>query len=283
MSKRSYYCLIAGLPDLFFNENKTGFSSMDFRNELKHQLSITDFNLAKLLYLPYDNTNLLNLLFHKNTPFILAGNYKKEILENGISSSLHIPDYMNRFVLWAKKTESNTLNLQARNKLLSLFYEHVLTCENIFLKEWFTFELNIKNILTSINCRQFNYTTEGHIIQVEQNNTVFSLLSKKHLKSNLFEEEIPFADQIFRIAESNSNLKEKENATDKIFWAYLDDQTFFHYFTIEKILSYIIKIGIIERWMKLNAETGKVLLNQLIKELKDSYKFTEEFSTVKYN
>ncbi|NQU86883.1 MAG: DUF2764 family protein, partial [Mariniphaga sp.] len=110
---------------------------------------------------------------------------------------------------------------------------------------------------------------------------VYSLLISKRLKHEFFEEELHFSDHIFRVAESNTSPEEKEKAIDKILWAYLDEQTFFHYFTVEKILSYIIKLSIIERWMKLDAETGKALLNKLIEELKLSYTFPEEFSTVK--
>ena len=281
MSKKNYYCLVAGLPDLFFNESKQGFSSLDFKNELQYQLSKTDLELVKLLYLPNDNKNLLNLLFEKNEPFNKLGNYEKEFLENQILQPVEIPNYMTRFLKWAKNLETRELNLQIENKLHSLFYEYALLTKNNFLNEWFKFELNIKNILTAFNCVQFNYSTEKHLIQVSQNNTVYSLLISKRLKHELFEEELPFSDQIFRVAESNTSPEEKEKAIEKILWAYLDEQTFFHYFTIEKILSYIIKLGIIERWMKLDAETGKALLNKLIEELKLSYTFPEEFSTVK--
>ncbi len=281
MLKSEYYCLVAGLPDLFFNESKQGFNRLDFRNELQHQLSKTDFELVYLLYLANDNKNLLNLLFEKNEPFNKLGNYEKEFLENQILQPVELPDYMNSFLLWAKKLETHELNFQIENKLNSLFYEFALSTKNIFLNEWFKFELNIKNILTAFNCIQFNYSPEKHLIQISQNKTVYSLLISKRLKHESFEEELPFSDQIFRVAESNTSPEEREKAIDKILWAYLDEQTFFHYFTIEKILSYIIKLGIIERWMKLDAETGKALLNKFIEELKLSYTFPVEFSTVK--
>lgn len=281
MLKKDYYCLVAGLPDLFFNENKLGVDSLDFFNELKHQLSKTDYELVKLLFLQFDNENLLNLIFEQNKPFNLLGNYTEKILEKQIAQPVEIPDYMTRFLRWTKNQETRKLNLQIENRLHSLYFEYALTTTNIFLNEWFKFELNIKNILTAFNCKQFNYSIETHLIPAGKNNTVYQLLIHNHLKHEYFEEELPFAEQIFRIAESNATPEEKEKAIDKIRWDYLDEQTFFHYFSIEKILSYIIKLGIIERWMKLDAETGKALLNKLIEELKLSYTFPEEFSTIK--
>jgi len=281
MFKKNYYCLVAGLPDLFFNENKTGFSCLDFKNELQFQLNNSDLELAKIFYLKYDNQNLLNLLFEKNEPFHLLGNYKEEFLENQIIKPDEVPDYMACFLKWAKNQETLELNLQVENKLQSLYYEYTLTSKNSFLHEWFAFEQNIKNIITAFNCKQFNYSPEKHLIPTSINTTVYSLLINKRLKTEFFEDELPFADQIFRISESNSGIEEREKAMDKIRWEFLDERTFFHYFTIEKILSYIIKLDLVERWMKLDIETGKTLLMKLIEDIKLSYTFPEEFSIVK--
>ena len=281
MLKKEYYCLVAGLPDLFFNENRSEFDSLIFKNELKLQLRKSDFELAKLLYLKYDNENLLNLLFVKNEPFNSLGNYSKDFLEAQMENPIKIPDYMIDFIRWNNKQEIHELNLKTENKLHSLFYEYLVSTKNQFLSEWFSFELNIKNILTVFNCEHFKYETEKHLICVGQNNLVYSLLINERLKPEYFEEELPFADHIFRVAESKISPEEKEKKIDKILWDYLDEFTFFNYFTIEKILSYIIKLGIIERWMKLDIETGKALLNKLIGDIKLSYTFPEEFSILK--
>ncbi|MCF6358643.1 MAG: DUF2764 domain-containing protein [Draconibacterium sp.] len=281
MLKREYYCLVAGFPDLFFNESKVGFSTLDFIGELKFQLNSADYELVKLLLLQIDNRNILNLLFQLNEPFNLTGNYNQDFLEKQISQPGDLPEYMMRFLKWVKNMEAQELNVEIENKLHSLYFEYATSTKNNFLKEWFTFELNIKNVLTAFNCVQFNYPLEKHLINVGEENTVCSLLMSNRLKYEFFEEELPFADQIFRIAESDASPEEQEKTIDKIKWDYLDEQTFFHYFTIEKILSYILKLTIIERWMKLDIETGKAMLKKLVDELKGSYKFPEEFSTVK--
>ena len=76
--KREYYCLIAGLPDLFFDENKTTVASNVFREELQHQLSPSDYKLVEYLFLPFDNLNLLNVFFGQNKAELLP----REILRN---------------------------------------------------------------------------------------------------------------------------------------------------------------------------------------------------------
>ncbi|MEN8117542.1 MAG: DUF2764 family protein [Bacteroidota bacterium] len=284
MLKKEYYCLVAGLPDLFFNENKPGLNSVAFREELHNQLSEPDFELVKLLFLPYDNRNLVTLYFEKGTAFNELGNYSKKFLEDQLSPQneiVSLPEYMLNFLEWMKDRESQEWNIEVENILNSLFYEYVLKSKNEFLNNWFMFELNCKNILTTFNCVRFNYEISNHLLKTQQNTLVYSLLINKRLKPELYEDELPFNEQVFRIAESDSGMIEKEKALDKVRWDYLDEQTFFHYFTIEKILSFIIKLDITERWLKLDAETGKTMLNRLINDLKTSYEFPEEFSLTK--
>jgi hypothetical protein len=273
--------LVAGLPDLFYNEYKQDINSLRFRNELKHQLNPSDYNFVEYLFLQFDNANLLNLLYNQNKQFNCHAIYQKREIEKKIDLSKELPQYMIDFLKWKKEQDSKEFNLSAENKLHTLFYEYVLQVKNDFLRNWFQFELNTKNLITAINCNKFNYPTENQIILIESNAAVNTLLINNRLKHELFDEELPFSEQIFRLVESDLNLIEKEKALDKIRWNYLDENTFFHYFTIEKVLSYVIKLIIAERWLKLDAKTGKVLLDKLIEELRTSYEFPVEFSLVK--
>lgn len=281
MFKRNYYCLVAGLPDLFFNENRPLISSMDFCEFIKNDVSPADYELIKLILLSDDNKNLLTLLFNQNTDFLNSGNFSKTFLEEQQIQPTEVPDYMVDFLKWIKNSEQKELNILVENKLQNLYYDYVTQTNNVFLRDWFIFDLNIKNTITAINCSRYKYNLKDQLIQIKLNNVVNSLLIKNRFKPEYYEDELPFADEIFRVIESNSILIEKEKTIDQIKWKYLDEQTFFHYFTIEKILSFILKLKITERWMKLDKETGQALLNQLINELKTSYKFPAEFSTVK--
>jgi hypothetical protein len=58
----SYYCLMAGLPDLSLEDNKLSRSVNDFKNELEEVLSAKDKSLMYYFYLKYDCDNILNLL-----------------------------------------------------------------------------------------------------------------------------------------------------------------------------------------------------------------------------
>lgn len=284
MLKREYYCLVAGLPDLIFSENKPGINAFAFKDELKLQLSESDFELSKLLFYPFDNQNLLNIYFNRNAPFNPLGNLAKKYMEEQFSpenEAITLPHYMLQFVIWMEQNEHKEINSEVENILQSLYYEMVLNTKNTFLSQWFSFDLNLKNIFTAYNCVEYDYELASHLIQVPTQSEVYSLLLHKRFKPELFEDELPFHNQIFKIAESELIPIEKEKAIDKLRWDYLDEHTFFYYFSIEKILSYVIKLLITERWMRLDESTGKEMLNKLINDLKTSYNFQEETSLTK--
>lgn len=278
MFKRNYYCLVAGLPDITIDGNKIGETCREFKYELAEQLHKSDYKLAELLFLNYDNKNLLNLLFKEDKQFIPLGNYTEEFLEEQIKESTDIVDYMNQLIFNFKDEASVNSNLSTENKLQSLYYEYVLQVKNDFLKKWFKFDRDIKNILTAINSRKYGYDLEKQLISVKNENEVYDILIKSTPKPDLLVDEVPYADKIIQIAESEMNISEKEKSLDSIKWKFLDEHTFFDYFTIEKILSFVIKLEIVERWIELDNETGKALFNKLINEIKMSYKFTDEFA-----
>lgn len=280
MLKKEYHCLVAGLPDLFFNENKPGIDSLNFRQQLKAELSLADFELVKLIYLVHDNENLINLFLDRNKPFNPKGNFTEQYLQQQLSPGdepPELPDYMLQFLEWMKETETKELNLDAEIVMQQLYYEYILQVNNEFLRDCFLFQLNLKNILTAVSCIKFGYNVDENLIRTPENKNVCSLLISKKLKPELFEDEVPFYKEIFKITESDFDWIEREKAVDTLKWDYLDENTFFHYFTIEKILGYISRLKIVERWMQLDKKTGEELLGKLINDFDKSTEFSAEY------
>lgn len=278
--KRNYYCLISGLPDLIIDDKKSGADelSMQFKNELVEQLHVNDFDLAKLLYLQYDNKNFQNLLFKQEDEFIPLGNYTQEYIEEQLKEPTTLVAYMHSLL---HNFKSGTFKQEDVNEIQSLYYSHVLKIKNKFLKQWFRFDLDMKNILTAVNCRKYNYDLEEQLVLVKDTREVYKYLLKREPKAEELADEVPFADEIIQIAESELSSAEKEKALDEIKWKFLDESTLFNYFTIENILAYIIKLEMVDRWIKIDDETGKALFSKLVHKLKSSYEFSEEFSLTK--
>lgn len=76
----TYYCLVAGLPDISLDDGKLSYSIADFKSELYPELSVQDRKLIDLFYLKFDNADLLELLKNKDAVTEGRGNFSAEEL-----------------------------------------------------------------------------------------------------------------------------------------------------------------------------------------------------------
>jgi len=270
--------LVAGLPDILIDGGKTGGTSLAFKKEIAEQLYTSDYKLAELLYSQYDNKNLINLLFKQGKEFFALGNYTEEYWEEQLKEPENIAGYLKQFIINYKTGNSGKSDLSLENELQGRYYEYALHVKDNFLQQWLIFDRNMKNILTAVNCYNYGYVVDQQLIRAGKENEVYNTLIKSSPRAEMLTDEVPYIDKILQVADSNMEFSEKEKALDIIKWEFLDEITFFNYFTIEKILSYIIKLEIVDRWRKLDDEKGKEFFNKLINEIELSYDFHEEYS-----
>lgn len=273
MFRRKYYYLVAGLPDIVLDQKKLAVSVADFRAEIEYQLHSDDYLLVRLLFLPFDNTNLLNLLLKNKKSFIDIGNFSQHKLEEEIMEPSKLPGYMKQFIIAFKNENPVFQNYSWENQLTWLYYDHVLMVKNTFLKEWFTFNLHAKNIFSAFNIRNYKLPKDNVYIG---DNYVTEALKRSSLKDFGLSNDLPFVEKLLSIDE-NTNAMEKEKAFDIIRWNFLNELNTFNYFTIEVIIAFIIKLFMVDRWLKLDPETGRKMLKQIITDLDKSYEFPKEF------
>ncbi len=275
--KRNYYYLIAGLPDLVIDQRRLHETGELFKDELIQQVNDADYKLVKLLYLGNDNKNLLNLLLKRDVAFLRPANYGIELLKEEIVAPGEIENYLVEFIALYHEGSTGVSGLNHEKELLRLYYAYVLEVENDFLKQWLKIDMDVKNVLTAINCRAHGYSLEQHLVSVGQDDEVYRTLMKWSPKAEFLTDEIPFIDSILSISTSRVSMMEKEKAIDRIKWEFVDEWTSLAYFNIENILGFVIKLNIAERWMELDNETGGELLRRLLDDIKMSYKFPREF------
>ncbi|MBN1181257.1 MAG: DUF2764 family protein [Bacteroidales bacterium] len=271
---RNYYCLVAGLPELTIEQNKLSLTQLDFKAELQEFLYPDDFMLAELVFLSIDNKNILNLLTGSNKPFAEGGKYTRAELEVAIKDPEGLIDYMIEFINAYKDDIPIFPGISWENQLTTLYYKYVTSIDNIFLGNYFKHELQLNNIITALNCKKFNLSADKELIEDDE--------YKEHLVKNTSRDfglssELPYIEKLVFLFEGHDLLK-REWDLDLMKWDYLDENTVFEYFTIEKVLSYLLKLGIIERWLKLDPEAGKELFQNFVAELKNSYEFPKEYA-----
>lgn len=272
MFKQHYDCLIAGLPDLIITEYPKGLTSLVFRNELEEILTRNDFLLVQQLFRENDHRNLLNMLLHRDFQFDQLGNYQEDYLIRQLAEPTDIAPHMKKLILEQKDLDPGQSPRDVENRLHELFYDEVAKSDNEFILEWFAFDRNLRNVVAIDSCNRFGYSVENQLVVDENREELKELFLKGRLEPERFaDENLPWMEEVVRILNSGIGFSEKEKALDQVKWAFLDETTIFYYFTIEKILSFVLKLKMLDRWRELDDYTGKAFLKKLITELEMSY------------
>lgn len=273
MFERNYYYLVAGLPDIILDQKKLSFSIAEFKEEMHNSLHPDDYRLVELIFLPSDNHNLLNLLLKTGKPFDESGKFTLDELEQEIKEPDVTPSYMRTFI-HAYKSESPVYNeLSWEDQLTWMYYDHVKSSGNEFLRDWFEFDLNLKNIVAGFNARKNKLNGEKYFIG---DNNVVQAVRKSTLKDFGLSNDFAHMEKLISIQE-NPNLLERERAMDTLRWDYLDERNTFNYFSIEVLLAYVIKLQMVQRWLEMDFETGRKMFRKLLDQLESSYEFPREF------
>ena len=271
----NYYAFIAGLPDLFFDEHKKIFTIKEFRDELELLLSKKDKKIIQNLFLKHDNENLLSYLKfgEENMHFDEMGIFSKEDLASMIEYvkseewdkkwNKKYPEYFSLFLTDYFANEEQSV-VYMEDHLAGLYYNYLYKTKNEFLRSWSMLNMNMRNILTALSCRRkgINY---DHLIVGD--NEVATTLKNTNNPNQYLLELIDYFDDVRNIDEEKDILK-KEQAIDKLLWSWIEENTFFHYFDIEKIMGYLFKLQIIERWKILDKEQGSRIFREIVLDLK---------------
>ncbi len=272
----NYYCLIAGLPDLQPDQVKNLPSMETLLEELQNTLSASDSALLRLLQMQYDNRNLLTYLANKNAPLHPLGTLTAtdwaELLvltdETDNPKDARLQPYILTF-LQAVNDEKTRENLQSQeNFLATLYYDFGSKSKNKFVADWFNYCLNINNILAAIICRKHGMDIKQAIVG---NNTVAKAIRKNSTRdfglTGIFDD----LETLMLLSEE-PNLLERERKIDQLKWNWLEEHSFFHYFSVERVLAYWLKCELLHRWDNLTAEHGQQIFRQLLDDLKKDVK-----------
>ena len=75
------------------------------------------------------------------------------------------------------------------------------------------------------------------------------------------------------------NLVERERGIDLLIWNFLDEAVVFEYFSIERVISYLLKLMIVERWSKMSTESGRRVFMEMVERFRENFRFEEQFKS----
>ncbi|MBV3868458.1 DUF2764 family protein [Phocaeicola coprocola] len=275
----TYYCLVAGLPDISLDDGKLNYSVSDFKAELYPDLSAQDRKLIDLFYLKFDNTAILKLLKNKDAVIEDKGNFSAEELlqlieavREGDTPDKKYPSYLVNFVSQYLQLSQDEL-YRADDLLAALYYSYGMSSNNAFIASWFEFNLNLNNILAALAARKYKMEVSSVIVGAT---SICEQLRTSNARDFGLNETLEYFEALQRIADIEE-LVEREKKVDMLKWKWLEDESFFHYFTIERIFVFLMQLEMIERWISLDKEKGNELFRKMIQDLKNEVQIPEEF------
>ena len=260
----NYYYIISGLPDISFDDSKAAMTLEQFRDEVFKSLSAADRKVMDILLLEDECRNLIG---SERMDELMADVKAQEPCPEGV------PQFMYQFVQewvddsWREKAAF------AEDRLWSLFYEYAMNSTNGFVRRWYEFNMDVNNIQSGITARKYNLDMQKVI--VGQNDTAHALRTSGARDWGL-SQELDYFDDVVRLLEEE-DLAHRERRADMLRWNWLEENTFFNFFTVEKLFSYMVRLGMVERWSSLDKEEGQRLFRKLIGTLKDQTEVPAEF------
>ena len=141
------------------------------------------------------------------------------------------------------------------------FYAKALRCRNRFLREYFRFDLNLRNAKVRYLNAQLGREPDQDVMTGEDPE------AEDRFTGGEFEEALK-VDNIL----ADKDLVSREKGLDDLLWDKIDGLSTFHYFDIEAVLAYIAKLHIVTRWLNLDEEVGRDVFRRLLKDVRGTYK-----------
>ena len=268
----NYYCLIAGLPEIAPDDKKLSLSVQELRTYLSDYLTKQEMDIINLFFYHNDNAQILRLLQKQEPDLNLQTVFTVAQLEEEIKDPTLVPSYIRDYLLEQNDHKDSNKRLPEM-ELSERYWNFVLSQKGKLLKKYAEFSLNVKNLITALNCRKYHIDIEKEVI----GDSYFAKqLKTSAAKDFELSDDYPYVDTVLALFEKD-NAAEREYKIDMLYWEFLDETTEHKYFTFDNVIAFTLKLMILERWSKMTTEQGKTIFRDLLERFKNEFQFDKEF------
>ena len=147
------------------------------------------------------------------------------------------------------------------------FYKEALSHRIGFIRDFFLFDLNVRNQKVSYLNQALGRDPEKDILKMRD----------PEAEENGLEPEEPEFKEAGRLQAvlEGSDILSRERGIDDLYWDKIDELTIFDYLNFDKILGVMAKMMIIRRWLILDENTGRAMFKKLVDEVRGTFKGVE--------
>lgn len=139
-------------------------------------------------------------------------------------------------------------------KLDAEFYQKARQHRNRFIREWFSFDLNLRNATVAYLNDSLGRQEGLDLVKLEGRET----------------EEFPEAVAVQQVLNCGDILA-RERGLDELRWKKIDELTLLDSLDLEVILGFVAKLKIIDRWLQLDPDSGRALFRRLVDDIRSTY------------
>lgn len=135
------------------------------------------------------------------------------------------------------------------------FYKSAISHSNRFINRYFNFDLLLRN-------------TKASFINASLGRPAGTDIFMEAKTDDPDKEKVEAAFQ-------TKDLLDRERAIDELMWQRISEINTFDTFDIEAILGFIAKLHIVDRWLRLDEDSGREMFSKLIKEVRGTFRGVE--------
>ena len=179
-------------------------------------------------------------------------------------------DYIEEIVSLCSNKDRETITFlldgYCDEKLNAEFYCEALQHKNAFIREFFLFDLNVRNAKVKYLNKALGREADRDVLTFGED------AAPKVLEATEKEfEEAAALEAVF----AQADILSRERGIDDLMWDKINNLTTFNYFDINAILGFITKLNIVARWFRLDEQTGREMFKQLVDEVRGTFKGVE--------
>lgn len=256
-----YYFLASALPALQIGiPPEIGFQ--EFQDLLKDNLTPVDYEKAQVLRLYYDIQNIR--AFWKSEELDPWGNLNENELEEALLAREGLPTYVQEFL-----ENHTTLSSQLHNfsALPVAYFAAESKQSSGFIREYLSFERELRLVLTAFRAKQLNRDLSMELqFEDPDDDFVAQILAQKDAKNYIPPDEY---QEVKSLMETYANDPlALHQALCEYRFKKIQEMLGVDVFSIERILGYMIRLIMVEKWQALNKKKGLEVANRILENIR---------------
>lgn len=247
-----YYFLVSFLPEIHRDDRKVKFGFGDLLEE-RNQIADSDWREVELV------------LFGRDV-FLLEGLLKGKV--RPVEHALHSEDFWREqlkapkevaepFAEFLESVAGRPFGPAETDRLYGLYYDFVLAnSSSLLLREYVQFERDLRNIIAALRARRLGLPPSEHVVG---EGDIVEGLGKSGAADFGLSRDYPWIERLAEAAEPQAF----EDVREQILWDRLEEIVESDDFSFDVVLSYLLRLDLLEKRLALSAEKGMEIVRNL--------------------